>query len=73
MGHSRRPRFDRKWKNRQYLLINLLEAPVLAVLLAFILRALMGECLQFWRSHQHPALPVHRRHRGHFHGAHRQC
>ena len=29
----------RKWKNRQYLLINLLEAPLLAVLLAFILRA----------------------------------
>lgn len=29
----------RKWKNRQYLLINLLEAPLLALLLAFILRA----------------------------------
>lgn len=29
----------RKWKNRQYLLINLLEAPVLALMLAFILRA----------------------------------
>lgn len=33
---------NRKWKNRQYLLINLLEAPVLAVLLAFILRAADG-------------------------------
>ncbi len=30
---------NRKWKNRQYLLINLLEAPVLALTLAFILRA----------------------------------
>ena len=29
----------RKWKNRQYLLINLLEAPILALLLGFILRA----------------------------------
>lgn len=29
----------RKWKNRQYLLINVLEAPLLAVLLAFILRS----------------------------------
>ena len=29
----------RKWKNRQYLLINLIEAPLLAVLLAFILRS----------------------------------
>ncbi len=29
----------RKWKNRQYLLINLLEAPLLAILLAFILRS----------------------------------
>ena len=32
----------RKWKNRQYLLINLLEAPVLALLLAFLLRAADG-------------------------------
>lgn len=30
---------NRKIKNRQYLLINLLEAPVLAILLAFLLRA----------------------------------
>ncbi len=30
---------NRKWKSRQYLLINLLEAPLLALLLAFILRA----------------------------------
>ena len=30
---------NRKWKNSQYLLINLLEAPILAILLAFILRA----------------------------------
>ena len=29
----------RKWKNRQYLLINLLEAPILAVLLAVLLRS----------------------------------
>lgn len=33
----------RKWKNPQYLLINLLEAPVLALLLAFILRAAEGQ------------------------------
>jgi ABC-type multidrug transport system ATPase subunit len=32
----------RKWKNRQYLLINLLEAPVLALSLAFMLRASEG-------------------------------
>ena len=34
---------NRKWKSTQYLLINLLEAPVLALLLAFILRAPEGE------------------------------
>ena len=32
----------RKWKNRQYLLINLLEAPILALTLAFMLRAAEG-------------------------------
>ena len=34
---------QRKWKNQQYLLINLLEAPVLALLLSFLLRSSDGE------------------------------
>ena len=40
----------RKWKNPQYLWINLLEAPVLAVLLAVLLRSSNGDTYQYGQA-----------------------
>lgn len=40
----------RKWKNPQYLWINLLEAPVLAVLLAVLLRSSSGETYHYGQA-----------------------
>ena len=57
-----------KLANRQYVLINLLEAPALAFVMAFFLRYHRtgawngGLCVPAER--QHPAVPVHRRDRG---------
>ena len=40
----------RKWKNPQYLWINLLEAPVLAILLAVLLRSSNGETYHYGQA-----------------------